>query len=125
MEPRGDDCRLGAASALVCHRWHGGGRREIAGRGRCLGRAASNGVRVLRFRRRRCDNRGCNGALPESLVEAFRAIQGDFVGDMDRPNPDKLSAAAAERKSAMLLLPYGIPIAIGTIAYFAFSGMFL
>jgi prepilin peptidase CpaA len=33
-------------------------------------------------------------------------------------NPNTLSAIAAERKSSMLLLPYGIPIAIGTISYF-------
>jgi prepilin peptidase CpaA len=38
-------------------------------------------------------------------------------------DPEKLSAIAAERKSQMLLLPYGIPIAIGTIAYFACMGM--
>jgi prepilin peptidase CpaA len=38
-------------------------------------------------------------------------------------DPEKLSEIAAERKSSMLLLPYGIPIAIGTIAYFAYSGM--
>jgi prepilin peptidase CpaA len=38
-------------------------------------------------------------------------------------DPEQLSAIAAERKSTMLLLPYGIPIAIGTIAYFAFTGM--
>jgi prepilin peptidase CpaA len=38
---------------------------------------------------------------------------------------ERLSAAAAERKSSMLLLPYGIPIAIGTIAYFAMTGMLL
>ena len=38
-------------------------------------------------------------------------------------NPDTLSEIAAERKSSMLLLPYGIPIAIGTIAYFAVMGM--
>jgi prepilin peptidase CpaA len=37
-------------------------------------------------------------------------------------DPEKLSAIAAERKSSMLLLPYGIPIAIGTIAYFALAG---
>jgi len=36
-----------------------------------------------------------------------------------------LSAIAAERKSSMMLLPYGIPIAIGTIAYFAWMGMLL
>ncbi len=40
-------------------------------------------------------------------------------------DPEKLSAIAAERKSSMLLLPYGIPIAIGTIAYFAYTGMLL
>jgi prepilin peptidase CpaA len=38
-------------------------------------------------------------------------------------NPDALSTIAAERKSTMLLLPYGIPIALGTIAYFFWSGM--
>jgi prepilin peptidase CpaA len=38
-------------------------------------------------------------------------------------DPEKLSAIAAQRKGTMLLLPYGIPIAIGTIAYFAAAGM--
>jgi prepilin peptidase CpaA len=37
----------------------------------------------------------------------------------------RLAATAAERKSTMLLLPYGIPIAIGTIGYFACKGMLL
>jgi prepilin peptidase CpaA len=40
-------------------------------------------------------------------------------------NPDELSAIAAKRKSSMLLLPYGIPIALGTIGYFAWAGMLL
>ena len=40
-------------------------------------------------------------------------------------DPNTLAAIAAERKSAMLLLPYGIPIAIGSIAYFAWAGMLL
>lgn len=40
-------------------------------------------------------------------------------------NPDALSAIAAQRKSSMLLLPYGIPIAMGTIGYFAWAGMLL
>jgi len=40
-------------------------------------------------------------------------------------DPNQLSAIAAERKSTMLLLPYGIPIAIGSIAYFAWMGMLL
>ncbi|MFM7919047.1 MAG: prepilin peptidase, partial [Planctomycetaceae bacterium] len=38
-------------------------------------------------------------------------------------NPEKLSAIAAERKPRMLLLPYGIPICIGTIGYFCYQNM--
>lgn len=38
-------------------------------------------------------------------------------------DPDQLAAIATERKPSMMLLPYGIPMAIGTIAYFAWSGM--
>jgi len=40
-------------------------------------------------------------------------------------DPNQLSALAAERKSSMLLLPYGIPIALGTITYFIWTGMLL
>jgi len=40
-------------------------------------------------------------------------------------NPEKLAEIAAERKSSMLLLPYGIPIAIGCIFYFAWAGMLM
>jgi len=38
-------------------------------------------------------------------------------------DPEKLAEIAAERKPSMFLLPYGIPIAIGTIAFFAWNGM--
>lgn len=38
-------------------------------------------------------------------------------------NPRELSRIAAERKPSMLLLPYGIPICIGSIAYFFYAGM--
>jgi prepilin peptidase CpaA len=38
-------------------------------------------------------------------------------------DPNQLAALAAQRKPAMLLLPYGIPIAVGTIAFFAWMGM--
>lgn len=38
-------------------------------------------------------------------------------------DPNQLAAIAADRKSSMLLLPYGIPIAIGTIVYFAWMNM--
>ena len=39
-------------------------------------------------------------------------------------NPKELSQIAAERKPSMLLLPYGIPICIGSIGYFLYTGMF-
>jgi len=52
----------------------------------------------------------------------FFAIATEILEVRD---PSTLSAIAAKRKSSMLLLPYGIPIAIGTIAYFACSGMFM
>lgn len=38
-------------------------------------------------------------------------------------DPQKIAEVAAERKPSMLLLPYGIPIAIGSIAYFAWMGL--
>ena len=37
-------------------------------------------------------------------------------------DPTLLSQQAARRKPTMLLLPYGIPIAIGTIGYLAWAG---
>jgi len=37
-------------------------------------------------------------------------------------NPDTLAQIAADRKPTMTLLPYGIPMAIGTIMYFAWAG---
>ena len=40
-------------------------------------------------------------------------------------DPEKLAEIAAERKPRMFLLPYGIPIAIGSIAYFAWSGLLI
>lgn len=52
--------------------------------------------------------------------DQFMLILGEIV---TTKNPSELAEAAAERKSSMLLLPYGIPIAIGTIAYFVFKGM--
>lgn len=40
-------------------------------------------------------------------------------------NPEVLSKIAKERKPTMRLLPYGIPIAIGTIMQFAWSGLLI
>ncbi len=52
----------------------------------------------------------------------FWMILGEILTIRD---PNQLSQIAAERKSSMLLLPYGIPIAIGSIAYFAWMGMLI
>lgn len=40
-------------------------------------------------------------------------------------DPEQLAMIAADRKSSMMLLPYGIPIAIGSIGYFAWAGLLL
>ncbi len=38
-------------------------------------------------------------------------------------NPATLAEIAAERKPTMTLLPYGIPMAVGTVAYFMTAGL--
>ena len=53
-------------------------------------------------------------------IAQFQSIVMEFLTIR---NPEQLAAIAAQRKSSMLLLPYGIPITIGTIAYFAWNGM--
>lgn len=50
----------------------------------------------------------------------FLLIIGEW---MNVRNPAKLSEIAAERKPRMYLLPYGIPICIGSILYFIYEGM--
>lgn len=50
----------------------------------------------------------------------FLLIAAEWMSIKD---PRKLSVIAAERKPRMLLLPYGIPICIGSIGYFIYSGM--
>jgi prepilin peptidase CpaA len=52
----------------------------------------------------------------------FKQIGGDIVSVRD---PARLAAEAAARKPTMLLLPYGIPLAIGSIAYFAWIGLLI
>ena len=65
---------------------------------------------------------------------AMMAYSGDLYGHfammqiigreiMTIRDPNELAVRAAERKPRMLLLPYGIPIAVGSIAYFAYSGL--
>jgi prepilin peptidase CpaA len=55
-------------------------------------------------------------------LRQFMAIGTEIIVIRD---PTRLAEIAAERKSSMTLLPYGIPIAIGSIAYFAWTGMLL
>lgn len=40
-------------------------------------------------------------------------------------NPEALFDIASDRKSSMRLLPYGIPMAIGTVMYMAWEGMLI
>jgi len=46
-----------------------------------------------------------------------------FAEWMRVKSPRALAEIAAERKPSMLLLPYGIPICIGSIGYFMYAGM--
>jgi prepilin peptidase CpaA len=50
----------------------------------------------------------------------FLTILSEWANIKD---PRQLSQIAAERKPRMLLLPYGIPICIGSIAYFLYAGI--
>jgi prepilin peptidase CpaA len=59
-----------------------------------------------------------SGALFRHLV-MMQAIGREVLTIRD---PVMLSETAARRKPEMLLLPYGIPIAIGTITYFFWAG---
>lgn len=52
--------------------------------------------------------------------DQFWAIWNEIMVIRD---PEKLAQIAAERKPSMTLLPYGIPIAIGTIMYFGWAGL--
>lgn len=40
-------------------------------------------------------------------------------------DPEELARIATERKTKMRLLPYGIPMAIGTVLYFAWMGLLI
>jgi prepilin peptidase CpaA len=50
----------------------------------------------------------------------FQAIGHEILTVRD---PSKLAQRAGERKPQMTLLPYGIPIAVGSIAFFAWMGL--
>lgn len=52
----------------------------------------------------------------------FNMLIGEFVEVRD---PEACFQRAAERKSKMYLLPYGIPMTIAALGYFAYQGMYL
>lgn len=52
----------------------------------------------------------------------FITILGEWMTIRD---PRELSKIAKERKPRMALLPYGIPICIGSIGYFLYEGMMI
>ncbi|NNE01031.1 MAG: prepilin peptidase [Pirellulaceae bacterium] len=54
-------------------------------------------------------------AMAYQIIEEWKTIR----------KPSELSKIARERKPTMYLLPYGIPMAIGSIAYFAIAGMLI
>jgi prepilin peptidase CpaA len=61
----------------------------------------------------------CRGLWAKHYHQFF-AIFTEVVTIKD---PNQLAVIAAERKPRMMLLPYGIPMALGTILYFAWSGL--
>ena len=61
-----------------------------------------------------------NGGVRKHLAQSF-AILCDWKSGM---NLREISAAAADRKPNMTLLPYGVPICIGSLGYFAWAGLY-
>ncbi|TWU02771.1 A24 family peptidase [Stieleria varia] len=54
-------------------------------------------------------------AMARQILDEWRNVR----------NPSKLSKIARERKPTMTLLPYGIPMAIGAVIYFATARMLI
>ena len=92
----------------------------IAEVGRVQGRATGAA-------RARAGTESCLEALVDELADlGFDPAVGEdarIIGLYYVRNPEKLAATAAARKPTMMLLPYGIPLAVGSIAYFAFAGL--
>ncbi|MFO1096533.1 MAG: prepilin peptidase [Planctomycetaceae bacterium] len=71
------------------------------------------------------------GAVMAVVMVAWRKSWKKHCGNFSQivlefmtvKSPGELSRIAAERKPQMLLLPYGIPICVGSIAYFFYAGM--
>ena len=79
-----------------------------------------------------CATAVVGGVIAVGMVlwqRAWSKHRAQFMGILNEllviRDPNQLAAIAADRKSSMLLLPYGIPIALGSIAYFFWAGMLL
>jgi prepilin peptidase CpaA len=58
----------------------------------------------------------------KEFIRHFSQMQTIYREILTVKDPSALSEIAGKRKPEMLLLPYGIPIAVGTISYFAWAG---
>ena len=123
LEPAGHGRRAWLAAAGLCHRRHGRRRRQAAGRRR---RWVGSTVTFYAF----CLSAIIGGVIAVAMVlyrRGWTKHENQFLDDPERDrrrsaSPTELATIAAERKSSMLLLPYGIPIAIGTIALLFLDG---
>jgi prepilin peptidase CpaA len=77
-----------------------------------------------------CVSALAGGAIALGMVlvrRQWKQHQAMFFGLLNEMlvlrDPSALATVAAARKPTMMLLPYGIPIALGTIAYFVWTGM--
>jgi prepilin peptidase CpaA len=61
--------------------------------------------------------RGRDWSIVSKNAERFQMVATELMTIRD---PNQLAELAAARKPTAILLPYGIPLAIGTIAYFGY-----
>jgi prepilin peptidase CpaA len=64
--------------------------------------------------------RGRDWSVVSKNLERFQLVATEL---MTIRNPNHLAELAAARKPTAMLLPYGIPLAIGTVAYFFYIGL--
>ena len=73
----------------------------------------------------RCRHGRGDGRLQQSHQQALGSVHVDLPRNHHDPRSSQCRQIAADRKPSMMLLPYGIPMAVGTIAYFAWSGLLI
>ena len=58
-----------------------------------------------------------------SHLDRFKTVATELTTLLPSHGPSHLAELAAARKPTAMLLPYGIPLAIGTVAYFFYVGL--